>query len=55
MEAMRRRDKEPRKMPPRTIGDVAGIFRDRVHGKSADWDAARAHTEAAVARQVAEE
>lgn len=38
-----------------SISDVAGIFRDRVRGKDADWDAARRHAEAAVARQVANE
>jgi hypothetical protein len=55
MDSTRQRDDEPRKMPPRTIRDVAGMFRDRVHGKSADWDTARAHAEVTVARQVAEE
>ncbi len=55
MDATRAIDDQPTRMPPRKIGDVAGIFQDRVHGKSADWDTARAGAEVAVAREAAEE
>lgn len=41
--------------PIPSISDVAGIFRDHVRGKSLDWETARRHAEAAVARQVAHE
>lgn len=39
----------------RSISDVAGIFRDRARGKASDWETARAHAGAAVAREVANE
>ncbi len=41
--------------PMLSISDVAGIFRDRVRDKGSDWETARQHAEAAVARQVADE
>jgi len=49
------RDGEIAIRPLKSIGDVAGIFRRSARSGPPDWEAERAETERAVAREVADE